>query len=301
MVYNTISVKSIIAKLYTDLDLQEENHRETDFIEWAGEAISKIRAFTMFNVKVTGKEGIDYVQISNYQAKLPKDLYGLIGVAYSPTTTGNFIPMRYGSGTHSSRVTNTETAVSTSPVVSESSLINYTMYAYGADYATAVELLNTDMELRARMEALAAPDRNSQNTGTKRTETRDPYYTINNSYIKTNYKDGYLMIAYTAIPTDTEGYPLIPDDEGFKEAIYWYIVKKYWYPKWVLGEIRDRVYYDAQNSWNFYCRQAYGNAMMPNIDQLESLKNKWLELVPEINDFNNFFNTSGESQKIYIQ
>jgi hypothetical protein len=301
MIYNTTSVKTVISKLYTDLDLQEENHRETDFIEWAGEAISKIGALNSLSIKVTGKEGLDYLQLSNYQVRIPSDLYGVIGVAYSPSVNGNFVPLRYGSGIYDKRVSTSTIESPTSAVVPQSTLVEYTMYTYAVDYSTALELLNTDADLRARMEALVAPEKNKVTPSSRRTESIDPYYTINNSFIKTNFKEGYIMLAYTSIATDPEGFPLIPDDESFKEAVYWYIVKKYWYPKWVVGDIRDRVYYDAQSSWNFYCRQAYASAILPNADQLESLKNKWIELVPEINDFNNFFNTSGESQKIYIQ
>ena len=300
MIYNNTSVKSIIAKVYTDLDLQEENHRESDFIEWAGEAMSKIRAFYTFTIKVTGREGIPFIELSNHQAKLPSDLYGIVGVAYCDTKTGNFKPLRYGSGSFDPRIKDEAIQQESSTVPSTQDVIQYTMYVYDLSYSEALELLNTDQDVKDRMETLVATSKDKDNTIYERTEAKDDYYTINSSYIRTNKKNGYLMLAYTAIPIDQEGYPLIPDDEGFREAVYWYIVKKYLYPKWVVGEVRDRVYYDAQNSWNFYCKQAYANAMMPNVDQLESLKNKWLELVPEINDWNNFFNTSGERQRIYI-
>ena len=45
MIYKLTSVKSVIAKVFTDLDLQEETHRVSDMIEWAGEALEKIGAF----------------------------------------------------------------------------------------------------------------------------------------------------------------------------------------------------------------------------------------------------------------
>ena len=107
------------------------------------------------------------------------------------------------------------------------------------------------------------------------------------------------MLSYNAIPTDDDGYPLIPDNIGFIDAIYWYIVMKLYYPMWKIGKIRDAVYYDARRSWNFYCKQAYGNAMMPDSGQLEALKNSWLRLVPEINEQKGFFSTLGQEQRIY--
>ena len=71
------------------------------------------------------------------------------------------------------------------------------------------------------------------------------------------------------------------------------------YPEWKAGRIRDAVYYDTRSSWNFYRKQAYGHSMMPNIDQLESIKNAWLRLVPEINEHANAFASLNVRQQIY--
>jgi hypothetical protein len=119
------------------------------------------------------------------------------------------------------------------------------------------------------------------------------------NYIKINISSGYLMMAYQAIPTDKNGYPLIPDNESFLEAIYWYINMKLMYPEWREGRVRDAVYYDARRSWNYYRKQAYGEAMMPNADQLESLKNTWLRLVPNIDEHATFYSTLSDQEIIY--
>ena len=50
--------------------------------------------------------------------------------------------------------------------------------------------------------------------------TFDYTYLITPNYIKTNAETGYIMLAYQAVPTDAEGYPLIPDNQSFIEAIY---------------------------------------------------------------------------------
>ena len=85
------------------------------------------------------------------------------------------------------------------------------------------------------------------------------------------------------------------------EALYWYVRMKLLYPLWSLGNVRDRVYDDAVWNWNYYCKQAFGRAMMPSVDKLESLKNQWLQLFPEIYKFNGNFSTLGDRQIIYTQ
>lgn len=73
------------------------------------------------------------------------------------------------------------------------------------------------------------------------------------------------------------------------------------YPEWMNGRIRDAVYFEARRSWNYYCKQAYGNALMPTQDELESIKNSWLRLIPQINEHDTFFTALGERQRIYNQ
>jgi hypothetical protein len=92
---------------------------------------------------------------------------------------------------------------------------------------------------------------------------------------------------------------MIPDLESYKEAIYWYVTMKLMYPKKLKGEISQGDYYDIRNSYNFYRKQAYAEAMMPGVDDVESIKNDWNKLYPEIDDHSLFFSTTGEEQIIY--
>ena len=302
MIYKTTSVKRVIAKVFSDLELKEGDHRISDMVEWAGEALEKIGAFPSFINKVTGKDNTPIINFTNYQARLPHDFHRLVQVAYSSTENGPFYPMRYATGSlevasQSNIDITTNPASSAYPnIVADSTLITLIMDLYSYTYEQALSLLNTNSSLRDTLQGLL----NSVSTAGKGdTNTMDYVYVIHDNYIKTNVASGCLMIAYQAIPTDIDGYPLIPDDISFIEALYWYIVMKLYYPQWKEGRIRDEVYYDARRSWNYYCKQAYGNAMIPNGDQLESIKNSWLRLVPEINEHASFFSTLGEEQRIY--
>jgi hypothetical protein len=297
MVYNLISVKRVIAKVFTDLDLKEGDHRVSDMIEWAGEALEKIGGFPTFENKVLGKDGTSLLSITNYQAKLPCDFHSLIQVAYASSTTGPFYSMRYATGSfdYGSELTSTETTYT----VGESDLVILCMSLYTLDYAAALAKINAEPNIRSLLSSLLQPNLVGGVSGGTSTTT-DYTYLIKSGYIKTNVETGYIMMAYQAVPTDNEGYPLIPDDMSFIEGIYWYIVMKLLYPEWAAGRIRDAVYADAKRSWNFYCKQAYGNAMMPNgAEQLESIKNTWHRLVQEFNEHDSFFSTMGQQEIVY--
>lgn len=71
----TVSVKNVIAKVYRDLDLREEDNF-INFIEWSAEALEKIGAFTQLESKHYN------VPISNYRGELPDDLVYLTPVTY---------------------------------------------------------------------------------------------------------------------------------------------------------------------------------------------------------------------------
>lgn len=298
MIYKTTSVKRVIAKVFTDLDLKEQDHRISDMVEWAGEALEKIGAFPSFTNKITGKDNNPILELSNYSCKLPCDFHNLIQLSYGTSQLGPFYPMRYSTGNFELGVDNTIT--STTDIANISDLVVLAMTIYDLDYTAALTKVNDEPTTRSKLASILnlTTPRITAGTNTM-TTTLDLTYVITSNYIKTNIESGYLQMAYQAIPTDNEGYPMIPDDQSFIEAIYWYITMKLYYPQWVGGQIRDGVYYDARRSWNYFSKQAYGNALMPNTDSLESIKNSWLRLVPELNEHASGFSTLGQSQIVY--
>jgi hypothetical protein len=303
MVFNQVSAKAVIAKVFTDLDLQEENHREVDWAEWSLEALEKIGAYSTYNIKITGKEGLPLLEVDDYQTRIPADCVNVLGIQYSSTENGCYHPLRYGTSTFGARGEDSSTTSSTG-VAPTTDTITWAMDLYDYTYEEALEVINTDPVLRTKLDAYIVTcqdnGRSCRNTNCSDDFAVDQYvYYINNNYIKLNVKSGYLKVAYQAISLDEEGYPMIPNDPGFFEALYWYINMKLLYPEWRRGSIRDAVYYDARSNWNYYCNQAYGKAMMPNADKLESLKNKWLQLYPEIHDHGNLFSDTGNQQLIY--
>lgn len=298
MVYKLTSLKKVISKIFTDLDVKEGDHRISDIIEWSGEALEKIGAFPQFVNKVAGKNNVPMIELSNYQARLPYDLHKIIQVAYSPTETGPYYPMRTASGSFDWEIPSDE-STDVEEVASTSSIVSLAMSMYDLSYEEALSKINTEASTRTLLNNLLKQEGDLTQPGGSTTNTRDYTYVINDNYIKTNIETGYLMISYQAIPTDGDGYPMVPDIISFHEAIYWYVNMKLMYPQWRMGQVRDAVYYDARRSWNYYCKQAYGDALMPDRDEMESVKNTWLKLVPEINSHDNFFNTMGQEEIVY--
>lgn len=299
MIYKLVSVNNVISKIITDLGLTEENIPISDLRGWAFDALEKIRAIPMYNHKVTGKDNIPLIPIENYQARLPMDCHSVTQVAYTTDQYGNsgFSAMKYSTGSFEGRNDLTVASdSSTGFVAATNDLITLVMRLYDYTYAEAVEYLNNNSDETSSLNRLLG---SNSTIGIGTTNQYQLEYKINAGYIKVNQRTGYLMIAYHAIETDKQGYPLIPDDQSFMEAIYWYVNMKVKYIEWSNGRIRDAIYQHAEGKWQFYAKQAYGRAMMPStVDEMESFKNAWVRLIPNINGADSFLQYIDHQEQI---
>lgn len=300
-----ISSASVVAKVIADLDLKEDQIRITDIREWIMEGILKIGAIQQYEHKVA------ILPIECHQVALPCDLYKLGQVAFSFCNGGGWLPMRKATssfGVFHDRECSNEPCM----LIPDTTMFPLVknMFNLNTD-REALDKLNEDTNLRQTLSILL----NQWTVGTVNGKfvpgvvdhrdgtmfSNELQYTTKPGYINTCMPRGFVKISYYAIYTDEDSMPMIPDLESYKEAIYWYVTMKLMYPKKLKGQISQGDYYDIRNSYNFYRKQAYAEAMLPTVDDLETISNIYTKLYPEINDHNIFFSTSGDEQNIYNQ
>lgn len=304
MITKLISSKAVVAKVIADLNLQEKDIRISDISTWIGEAALKIGSVNQLLHKVSGIDGVPVVQLVGHQAALPCDLYRLNQVAYGTSQDGPWLPMRKATGAFDMWGTVTG-AITPEVLIPDQVLIDTvkSIYNINTNEAALVILNDTSsVNLRVILSNLINKHTVVSTDGRNSKETNFGYdlqYNIKPGYIVTNIPSGYLKLSYHATPTDEDGYPLIPNMPSYFEACYWYVVMKLKYPDWLNNTITSEKYYHMQRSWNFYCKQAYGDSLAPNYDEMESIKNTWLKIYPELNDHSLFYSTSGERQHIY--
>lgn len=297
---NLISSKQIILRVLSDLDLREDQLPISNVREWIGQAMEKIGAVTQLDHKVA------ILPVEHHQVKLPCDLYRLGQVAFSFCNSSGWLPMR--KSTSSFGVFHDNGNCKPCMLIKDQVLFPLVknMFNLITD-EEALAKLNEDDQLRKTLSTLL----NNYTVNTvngqyisKHNSTNfsnELQYMTKPGYIMTNIPHGFIKIEYYAIYTDEDGMPMIPDVESYKEAIVWYIIMKWMYARKLKGQIDSRTFYDAQNSWNFYRKQAYTEALMPTVDDMESIKNIWNKLYPEIDDHDLFFSTTGDEQNIYNQ
>lgn len=304
MIYNFIKCESVLAKIMADLDSSEMNQRTTDIKEWIFEAIDRIGAPMQYVTKESGADGVPILQICDYQVPLPNDLISLDGVAYSDNPKGPWFPVAK------------KTGIFKEPKrAPEQPSLPYD------SHNKVVEELAQDMEREMGPEMIVEklPTTQAQmltdeykgvtkywNASLKRGLFKKPEYFIKPGWLVTNKKTGFIKIAYKAIPTDEKGYPLIPDLASYQDAIYWYVVMKLNFPKYLKGKLGGKgvnnnaqVYTYLQQQWHFYRNMAYAEAMMPTSDDMKNIKNEWNKLLPDWNADKTFFKDLGDEQIIY--
>jgi hypothetical protein len=79
----------------------------------------------------------------------------------------------------------------------------------------------------------------------------EPTYFIKPGWIVTNRKHGFIKLAYKAIATDERGYPLIPDLSSYQEAVYWYVVMKLSFPKFLQGKLGGKGVKSNGNAYTY--------------------------------------------------
>jgi hypothetical protein len=125
----------------------------------------------------------------------------------------------------------------------------------------------------------------------------DYSYYVNDSYIVTSFPTGTLCMSYLSMPIDSEGFPEIPDDVYYIQAVVAYVTFMLDRIEWRKSNLADKVFQKSENDWNWYTQAARSKANMPSLSQLESLKNILVRLKPLQNEYNQFFMNLGKQER----
>ena len=289
-----------------DLDSSEVRNRISDVREWIFEAVDKIGAPMQYISKELGTEELPALPIQDNQVPLPSDLVVLDGVAWSNNSNGPWFPM----------VTSTSVFKEPNKHHNRYAHVISTLEHDKDNYVIDDEVKVIPEHQPMNHKIITSQSQLYDYNGTKYIERMFGHringkleYFIKPGWIVTNRSHGFIKIAYKAIATDERGYPLIPDLTSYQEAIYWYVVMKLSFPKWLNGQLGGNSKYAQkyaansytyiQQQWNFYRNQAYAEAMMPTADDMRTIKNEWNRLIPEFESDDTFFRDNNKRELIY--
>ena len=308
MIYNYTKCESVIAKIMADLDSSEVRQRTSDIREWIFEAVDKIGAPMQYISKESGADGVPVFPIQDNQIPIPADLVVLDGIAFSETPNGPWVPVQ------------PTTSIFKEPKRKHLPFKGAQVFSTpDHDHENYAIEDHTQVVFPHQPPARKRVTSQSQFYGVNTTKYLDrlfgknykekPEYFIKPGWMVINKPKGFIKLAYKAIATDERGYPLIPDLTSYQEAIYWYVVMKLTFPKFMGGTLggkskyaqkyAQQTYFYTQQQWNFYRNQAYAEAMMPTADDMKNIKNEWNRLLPEYEASDQFFRGINDQDHIY--
>lgn len=308
MIYKYTKCESVIAKIMADANMSEKKLRITDMREWIFEAVEKIGAPVQYIQRESGQDGCPIFEIEDCQIAIPEDLESLDSVAYSLTPTGPWVPVRKDESTfHKPHITvpdDYDVGASydyENPAIED---LNYLHVDNGHNHMPhrhmKYKMPTTKSQIYTSI-GRANPDIVNFNRAVR----EEPTYFVKPGWIVLNKRVGFVRLSYKSIATDERGYPLIPDLASYQEAIYWYVMMKLNFNKFLTGSLGGRAKYNfntymyIQQQWNFYRNQAYAEAMMPNDGEMRSIKNEWTKLIPDWDSDDRFFYKNGKRQMSY--
>jgi hypothetical protein len=261
-----VNIDRIIEGVYRDFGWTHEVDY-LDCIEWTGECLDLIAAPKQYIKKVTdGNEELGHpcpVIIKNYRGSLPCELINITQVRENKSKT----IMRYTSDSFHIGLKKSEENL---PLVSD----------------TYQRTIGIESDL-----ALTPPLLRAQDSST------DLTYMITNNHIYCNFKDGEIELSYVALPTDKEGMPLVPDNIKYIQATKYYIAEKIAQKMFIQGKLEAQRFQYIQQQRDWYLGAATTAGLMPSVDEMETWKNMFVRLIPNINQHSNGFKNAGDQQK----
>lgn len=256
MIYKYVTSREVIDKFFGDTGY-EEDVPLADVIRWISEALDKIGVKMQYIRKIAGDKSCPFLTIVNHKAQLPCDFFKLEQIAI------NGMPAIASRGTFHHLV--------------------------GKDCCTVEELLNqvtstytdnfgNEFEVSAAIGGLGR-------------YTSQIEYDINDNFITTNVKEGIICMAYLAYPIDFEGFPMIPDDVYYIEAVAAYIRKMLDYRQWRKqpNQANSNIKQDSDREWYWYVGAAKGAGQFPDNSTMESWANSVVNIIPKLPRHNRFY------------
>lgn len=107
------------------------------------------------------------------------------------------------------------------------------------------------------------------------------YYQVSMGTITTSFPEGKVRVHYYGVPLDDKGFPLIPDNSNYKQALYWYV-------RSMLigaGMYTDSVFSERECMQRFelYAGRAINEITWPSEDRMQEMVNSQVRLIKPVN------------------
>lgn len=243
MEYTAGSIKEVIGRVIRNTRLQDSSYI-SDMNEWIPEAMGYMNTHIVLQLKWAD------VTVDFHKGKLPNGLKSLDAVEYNGTR------LKF------SRQVKPYTAPNTQQLV-----VDYISDPPVAVYTALDEGITSTVITATSVTEASTPSFITDIRALQSLPFNEHSYYTELGYLNTSLTSGKVRVYYRALPTDCDGFPLIVDNENYKQALYWYVRAQ------IIGTgFMDKVftYRDCMASFELYAARAMGEITYPSIDQVEA-------------------------------
>lgn len=129
----------------------------------------------------------------------------------------------------------------------------------------------------------------------------DATYKIQGNIIYVSIKEGNIEVSYEAISTDSDGYPLLPDNSSFTRALELYIKKQWFTILFDLNKISGAALNNTQQEYAWAVGDCQSEFNRLSIDKAESFYNSWRTLILRDSEHRTGFINNGAKERIKVQ
>lgn len=278
MAYTSTSIKEILGRIIRNVDNKLPSHYIDSMLEWIPEAVEQLRTpFTLAKMSTPNYNCQGQYVTQNHAVRLPCGLIELLAVE------NQYGQRIYRSG---AQLDNTNPSVGRSTVLGDNALVT--------SFITDVSKIGTGSESGPGVPW------DGSNIVADQSPVTMPYYDIQLDYLLSSEESMFVKLHYYGLPVDEDGYPLIPNVEEYKEALFWYVMGKligsgYKHPV-IPSSLQGIEYCEAK--FEKFAGRALGEIKMPDQDRMGKLYNATVRLIPPVHFYEDFFQGAEQMQPI---
>lgn len=251
-----ISAKEIVARIARNTGYKLPSVYIDDILEWLPEGISMMQV-TRSMLKTTSgdKDCPGEVLVSNYCTSLPRGFVSMISIVDE-----NEVPIYESSNVQYKKP----------PVEGRPNTFAVNTYLHpSSDGSTGYPSQTPNILVNIQGGDIVQAN----------TIITNRYYEIKGNYIQTSFEEGYIKITYWSVPVCSEGYPLIPDNENFKQALEWHVMRRL-----IAAGYEHKVfnYQYCEEQFEKYAARGMGEVSYPSEDDMHRAYYTNIRLIPPV-------------------
>jgi len=268
MIYTSTGIKEVIGRVIRNTRIQDSSYI-SDMVEWIPEAMG------LMQTKMELKPAYEDIRVNFHMGKLPCNLRWITAVEWNGCRIPENNSARSAASISRRRI---DAALGTA----EGFITVPTKW----DTPTGNQMYDTAL---VQFSSLCA------DSCGRLPWNQAVWYQVEMDYLQFSIADTVVRVHYKGIPLDENGFPLIPDEENYKQALYFYTRKM------MIGAgYEDKVYTMLQLDAEFekYAGRAMGKIRYPSVDSMDMKVDRMTRLIVDPNYFNSFFSGTGP-EKFY--